>query len=174
MAGVADQDQGPALRHVALALVVDLGHQRAGGVEYRQAACGGFLFHAPRHAMGAEYGDGLRRDLGKVLDEDRPLVFQAFDHVFVVNDLMPHIDRRAILLERALDDFDRAHDARAKAAWLRQIDFHWTAVTQIELPSFWRSVRSGRRPTSVMSALQYPPTAFRRVGARALCQKKTG
>ena len=38
MAGMADQDQGAAVRDIALALVVDLGDQRAGGVEHRQAA----------------------------------------------------------------------------------------------------------------------------------------
>ncbi len=69
--------------------------------------------------MGAKHGDGTGRHLGQVFDEDRALVLQAFDHVFVVHDLVAHIDRRAILLERPFHDFDRANDARAKAARLR-------------------------------------------------------
>jgi hypothetical protein len=69
--------------------------------------------------MGAEYGDGERRNFRQILDEDRPLIFQAFDHVFIVHDLVAHIDRRAILFERALDDFDCTHDPRTKSAGLR-------------------------------------------------------
>ena len=38
MAGMADQDQRPARVDVSLALGVDLGHQRAGRVQHRQAA----------------------------------------------------------------------------------------------------------------------------------------
>src|SRR5712691_2006822 len=116
--GMADQDQRPSFRHVALALIVDLGHQRAGGIEDRQAACGRFLLHAPRHAMGAEYGDGERRDFRQILDEDCALVLQAFDYVFVVHDLVAHIDRRTIFFEGALDDFDCTNDARTKSAGL--------------------------------------------------------
>jgi hypothetical protein len=71
-----------------------------------------------------------------MLDEDRALVLEAFDHVFIVHDLMTHIDRRAVLLERALDDLDRAHDARAKPAGLRQIHFHGMPVTQVAPNSF--------------------------------------
>ena len=38
----------------------------------------------------------------------------------VVHDLVPHVDRAAELLERALDDLDRAVDAGAEAARLGQ------------------------------------------------------
>ncbi len=83
-------------------------------------AAGGRLFlDAAGHAMGAEHGYRQRRNLRQVLDEDRALVLQAFDHVFVMHDLVPDIDRRAVLHERALDDFDGAHDARTKSAGLR-------------------------------------------------------
>jgi hypothetical protein len=34
-------------------------------------------------------------------------------------DLVPDIDRRTVLLERALNDFDGTHDARTKSAGLR-------------------------------------------------------
>ncbi len=98
---------------------MDLGHQRAGGIEDRQATCGRFLLHAPRDAVGAEYGDGERRDFRQILNEDCTLIFQAFDDVFVVHDLVAHINRRPILFEGALDDFDRTHDPRTKSAGLR-------------------------------------------------------
>ena len=122
---MADQDQRAALRDIALALVVHLGDQRAGGVEHRQArASPASSSTLLRHAMRAEDRDGVGRDLGEVLDEVRALGLQAFDHVLVVHDLVAHIDRRAVFLERALDDLDRAHHAGAEAARLRQNDLH--------------------------------------------------
>jgi hypothetical protein len=36
-----------------------------------------------------------------------------------VHDLVPDIDRRTVLLERTLNDFDGTHDARTKSAGLR-------------------------------------------------------
>ena len=128
---MADQDQRAALGHVALALIVDLGDQRAGGVEHRQAAGGGFFLDAAGHAMGAEDGHGARRHLAQILDENRAFGLQALDHVFVVHDLVADIDRRAVFLQRPLDDLDGAHDAGAKAARLRQIHFHGTPITQV-------------------------------------------
>ena len=121
---MADQDQRPAFRHIALALVVDLGHQGAGGVEDGQAAHGGFLFHGSGDAMGAKDSDRERRHLRQILDKDCAFVLKAFDHVFIVDDLVPHIDRRAIFLERALDDLNRTYNACAKSAGLGQIYFH--------------------------------------------------
>ena len=48
MAGMADQDQRAALGDIALALVVHLGDQRAGGIEHRQPARRGFVLDAAR------------------------------------------------------------------------------------------------------------------------------
>ena len=171
VAGMADQDQRPALRHVALALVVDLGHQRAGGIEDRQAARCGFLLHAPRHAVGAEYGDGVRRHFRQVLDEDGAFVLQAFDHVFVVHDLMAHIDRRAILLERALDDLDRAHDACAKPAGLRKIHFHGTPVTQVA-PNSFLHLRLRRDICNIRTMPVSASVCSQAHGGTGLCVKK--
>ena len=64
-----------------------------------------------------------RRHLGQVLDEDRALSLQVVDHVGVVDDLVADVDRRAELVQRALDDLDRAIDAGAKAARLGEDDF---------------------------------------------------
>jgi hypothetical protein len=98
---------------------MDLGHQGAGGVEHGQAAGGSLFLDAPGHAMGAEDGYRQRRNLRQILDEDRTLGFKAFDHVFVMHDLVPDIDRRTVFLESALNDFDGTHDARTKSARLR-------------------------------------------------------
>ena len=52
----------------------------------------------------------------QLFDEDRPLSFEALDHIAVVDDLVPHIDGRSVERERAFDRFDRPHDACAEAA----------------------------------------------------------
>src|SRR6266478_1199593 len=138
---MADQNQGPSLRHIALALIVDLGHQRAGGIEHRQAAGRGLFLDAPGHPMGAKYRDRVRRYFRQILDEDGTLVLEAFNDVFVVHDFVADIDRRPILLKGALDDLDRTHDAGTKAAGLGEIHFHGTLVTQVAPNSFLHLLR---------------------------------
>ena len=49
-------------------------------------------------------------------DEDRPARSQGVDHVAVVHDLLAHVDRGAVELERLLDGDDGAVDARAVSA----------------------------------------------------------
>jgi hypothetical protein len=120
----ADQDKRAALADIALALVVDLGHQRTGRVEHRQPARRRLLFHALRHAVGAEDRDRVGRHLGEILHEPRALGFEAFDDVLVVHDLVAHVDGRPIFLQRALDDLNGANHARAKSARLGQDHFH--------------------------------------------------
>src|SRR5690606_31194301 len=105
-------------------------HQWAGGVEHRQIACGGLFFHAPCNAVGAEYGDGPWRNLGQILDENRALVLQALDDVLIVNDLVADVHRGAVFLQSSLDDLDRADNARAESARLRQEDFNRASVSQ--------------------------------------------
>src|SRR5262249_1703495 len=55
------------------------------------------------------------------------LGLEAFDHVPVVHDLVAHVDGRAVLLQRALHDLDRAHDAGAETARLSKNQPHSTA-----------------------------------------------
>ncbi len=124
VAGMADQDQLAALADIALALVVHLGDQRAGGVEHRQAARAGLLLDALGDAVRGEHRHGIRRYLRELLDEHCALGLQVLDDVLVVHDLVTHVDRRAVLLQRALDDLDRTHHAGAKAAGLGQDNLH--------------------------------------------------
>ena len=55
-------------------------------------------------------------ELVELLDEDRAALAQLGDDVLVVDDLLAHVDRRAVELERALDGLDGAVDAGAVAA----------------------------------------------------------
>ena len=66
--------------------------------------------------MSREHHRPVVGHLVELVDEDRTLGLQAFDHEAVVHDLVPDIDRPAVALEGALDDLDGAIDAGAEAA----------------------------------------------------------
>ncbi len=135
MPGVADQDQRAALRDILPALHVDLGDERAGGVEHIQAARLRVGFHRLRYTVRAENSDSAVRDFIELLDETRALAAQIVDNMPVVNDLMAHIDWRAMSFESAIDNLDRADHARTKAAGLSKDNTH------IRANSDWRGFR---------------------------------
>ena len=93
MSGVTDEDQLAALRDIAGRLLVDLGDKRAGGVVDDELARRRLALDGFGDAVGAENGDGVRRDLGEVFDEARAFGLQPVDDMLVVDDLMPNIDR---------------------------------------------------------------------------------
>ena len=178
---MADQDQGAAPGDVALPLIVNFRDQGAGGIEHRKVARGSLFLDAAGDAMGTEDGHGLRRNLGQFLDEDRALVLQALDHVLVVHDLVAHVDGRAVLLQRPFHDLDRTHHARAKAARLRQINFHWTPITQFAPIRFSSPRRTPRycpmscnnRTIGFAHAVTAHPIWAPAHGGTALCVKKS-
>ena len=55
-------------------------------------------------------------NLGLLVDEDRAARLEIADDVDVVDDLLAHVDRGAVVLERLLDRLDGALDAGAVAA----------------------------------------------------------
>ncbi|KOS92276.1 hypothetical protein DM53_4518 [Burkholderia mallei] len=124
MAGVADQDQPAAGRDVLTPLHVHLRDERAGCVEDVEAAGLRILLDGLRDAVRAEDGHGAVRHFVEFLNESRPFISQVFDYVPIMDDLVTYIDRRAVLLQRALDDPDRADNPRTKAARLGKDDSH--------------------------------------------------
>ena len=113
---VADQQDVVVLGGEAPRLVVHLGDQRAGGVDRLQAARRGLLVHDRRDAVRGEDHGGTLGHLVELLDEDRAARLQPGDHVLVVHDLLAHVDRRAVQVERLLHRDHGAVDARAVAA----------------------------------------------------------
>ncbi len=122
MAGMADQHDLAALGGVAASLVVHLGDQRTGGVDHRQVSLGGQLLDPLGDTVGGEDGHRARRDLVQLVDEHRATGAQVLHDVPVVHDFVTHIDRRAVFLQRPLDDLDRPLDAGAETAGLGQDD----------------------------------------------------
>ena len=59
----------------------------------------------------------------ELLDEHRAALAQLLDDVLVVDDLLAHVDGRAVQVERALDGLHGAVDARAVAARRGEQDF---------------------------------------------------
>src|SRR3546814_441386 len=94
MALVADQDALTTVTAVARHFDMDLGHQRAGGVEHLQAPTGGFGTHRLGNPVGTENHDDVVRHLIQFLDEDRPAATQVFDDKFVVDHFVAHVDGR--------------------------------------------------------------------------------
>ncbi len=68
--------------------------------------------------MRAEHGDRAGGNLRKVLDEAGPLGTQALDHMTVMDNFVPDVDRHAELLQRLLDDVDGPDHAGAEPARL--------------------------------------------------------
>ena len=120
VAVVADEHDRVAGGGEAAGLDVHLRHERAGRVDRLQAPRPGVLVHARRHAVRGEDGDRPLGDLGLGVDEDRAAAAQLLDDVLVVHDLLAHVDRRPVALERPLDGLDGAVDAGAVAARRRQ------------------------------------------------------
>ena len=77
--------------------------------------------------MSGEDDDGALRDLINRLDGDRSLCLEVRNDVWVVDDFMLHVHRRAVPLKRDLDDIHGAHDPRTKTPWSGQKDLQRTS-----------------------------------------------
>jgi len=120
---VADHNDLAALGVHPRNFQMNLGNERAGGVEYVQAPAGGFLLNGKRHAMGAEDNGGPVGNIVKLFDKDSAASTQAIDDMAVMDDFVAHVDGCAVKGKRALDGLDGAFNARAEAAWVGKEDF---------------------------------------------------
>ena len=91
--------------------------------------------HARRDAVGGEDDGGAVGHFRLLVDEDGAASLEIADDVDVVDDLLPHVDRRPVVLERELDRLDGALDPRAVAAGRREQDplHHGISVA----PAIW-------------------------------------
>jgi hypothetical protein len=119
---VADEHDRVAVAREAARLGVDLAHERAGGVDDVEIAGGGGRADGGGDAVGGEHERGAGRYLVDLLDEHRAAALEVGDDVGVVDDLLADVDARAVVLERLLDDLDRALDAGARGPRRRERD----------------------------------------------------
>ena len=116
MAFVADEHDGVAGFDVALHLDVDLGHQRAGGVDDAQSSLPALFPDRGRYSMGTEDTGAVGRDFIQLIHEDYAAFLEAVHHVAVVDDLTAHVDGRREFVESQVDDVDGTVDPGAESA----------------------------------------------------------
>ena len=117
---MADQEHLTCLARIAGHLHVHFGDERAGRIEDLQFAPLRLILHTAGHAVRAEdHGGGIGHFV-EFLDEHRADRAQPIDDVFIVNDLVTHVDRRTEQIDRPFDDVDRAIHARTKSTWIGQ------------------------------------------------------
>ncbi len=113
---MADEEDVPSGLDQPFGAPVHLGHERAGRVDKGEAAVPCLGRHRLRHAVRGEDHRPVVRHFAELVDEDRTHLLEAVDDESVVDDFVPHVDRRPEPLQCELDDLDRPVDARAKAA----------------------------------------------------------
>ena len=124
MAGVADHhDRASVLAHPRH-FDMDFGDEGARRIEHPQSARLGVGAHGAGDAVRREHDGASGRNLVQLLDEHRAFRLQVVDDEAVMNDFMAHVDRRAELRERLLDDRDRAVDTGTETARVREDDIH--------------------------------------------------
>src|SRR4051812_19911535 len=132
---------------VAPSLRMNLGDERADRIDDAQAAALAALADRRCDAVRGQDADLSGRDLLLVVDEDCPEQLEPADDMVVVNDLMPDVDRRAVLGEQPLDDLDRTVHPRAKRTRGRQEDA-LAHATLSRLRSAPRAPRAARTVTA--------------------------
>ena len=124
MAFVTNEENGVALAREAYGLEMDLGHERAGGVDGVEIALDGGAANGRRYAVRAVEHVGLGRNLIHVVDEHHAPMAETLHHRLIVHDLVIDVERRAEKLQGPLQALNRHIDARAEPARVRQNDSH--------------------------------------------------
>ncbi len=124
MTGVTDEHHSPALRNVPAPLDMHLGDQRAGGVDRGKRTPLRLVDDPPGNAVSAEDRHCALGDFVQFVDEARPFGGQLLDNMPIMNNLVAHVDRRAMLDQRPLDDIDGSNDSRAKSPRLGKNNLH--------------------------------------------------
>ena len=167
---MADQHDLAAAAVMDLRLAMHLGDQRTGGVEREQLRRAGLRRHRSAARRGRRRSPARRCRGSRPVPRrtSAPLARSLFDHVAVMHDLVTHIDRRPVDLERPLHDRwpaprrrrSRAGSTEAPAAavWaagskLRQNQRIFSGSDMLRLPSI--------RPCQCHCAHRGPALIFR-------------
>jgi hypothetical protein len=121
---VADQQNRVAFLGEADGFEMDLGDERAGGVNGVEIARAGCFADGRGDTVSAVKDDLIRGDFVDAIHEDDAALLEAFNDMAVVYDLVINIKRSAEKLQRALEAVYRHVDAGAEAARIGENDFH--------------------------------------------------
>ena len=83
----------------------------------------GLLPDRRRDAVGAEDNIRTCRYFGDGVDKHDTFLFEIIDDILIVDDLMKHVERRAMLRQGPIDALDCHFDAGTKAAGLGENHF---------------------------------------------------
>ena len=103
---------------------MNLGNQRAGGVNGAQAESLGPLFEGKGHTMGTEDSYRTGGDLFKFFDKDGTTGSKFSDNMGVVYYFVEDIDGRIVAVKGLFDNGNGPVNSGAESAWLGKDDFH--------------------------------------------------
>jgi hypothetical protein len=96
---------------------MNLGDQRAGGVDHSQRPGFGFVANRRGNSMSAEYQHCAVGNFIDGFDENGAAAAELLYNIGVMNNLVVDIDRRAISLQRQFYDVHSPNHSSAKSAW---------------------------------------------------------
>ena len=127
---VADEQDRVAGLGVLDRLQVDLGHERAGGVDRPQVPLAGHAADFRRNAVGGEQQRRPARHVGQVVDKRHAAAAEMLDHVLVVDDLVIDVDRRRERRQGQVERLDRHVDAGTETARTGQENLHGSMIAR--------------------------------------------
>ena len=139
-----DQQDGVSAGRVPLRLHVDLRDEWARRVDHVVLEHPGVLVDGRGDSVRRVDDRRTARNVALVLDEDRATSLEVPHDVDVVDDLLPHVHRCAVVVESALDGLDGALDPGAVAAGRGEedaLDAHGSRVLGAVRPFAVRRLR---------------------------------
>ena len=97
-------------------LDMDFADQGAGGIHKHHFATGGLGWHRFGHTVGRKDHRATFWHIIEVFDKNRAQGAQPIDHIFVMHNLVAHIDRCPPFRDRHFHDLDRPVHTCAKPA----------------------------------------------------------
>src|SRR5699024_7882389 len=143
--GVTDENRFFATATSAGDFHMHFGHQRAGGVEYRQITAFRFVTYRLRNTVCGENQDCAVRHFANLLNKDSPTLAQAIDHIAVMHHFVTDIYRCAVNGQRVFNNADSAVYPGTKTTRVGQQDLHVTPPVPDRFPALqYQNERSAR------------------------------
>ena len=119
---MADQQNFAPVPVMTRSLMMDLGNQRAGRIKKLQSFLRCRFGYGFGHPVGGKNHWPISRYFIKFIDKYRAHFLQSLDDEPVMNNFMPHKNRRTEFMQRLLDNLDCPVHTRTETAGRGQID----------------------------------------------------